>query len=399
MQSRPACPWLTTVSTALPVIILALIVLTLPLSIAQDLSLSDGESISWIVALYGIPHLVALALTYHYRQPLLMTGNIFVIIFIASLGGDLSYSELVGASMLAGAGVFLVSALGLSSRLANWIPAPVVLGLLVGAILPFLTDTFSALNESPLIVGSTLVAFILSRAILKGRIPAILPALLIGLLMTALTGQFSAPSERLKFIIPAITLPAFSLHSVLTAAPVLIVLISLQSNIPSIIYLEKQGYPIKERKIGMISGAATLLTSFLGPNGISLSLPATSLISGPEAGPKDRRYLAVFVIAGIAGSAGLAAGFANEIPAILPQPLLLSLAGLAILNIFIESVRQIVNGPLLYAPLLALAISLSDISLLGFGSFFWGLIIGSAVAWLWEADNLKRSAELSGPPS
>jgi predicted benzoate:H+ symporter BenE len=45
---------------------------------------------------------------------------------------------------------------------------------------------------------------------------------------------------------------------------------------------------------------------------------------------------------------------------------------------------KIVSGPLLYGPLLAFIISLSDISLFGFGSFFWGMLTGTVVSWIWE---------------
>jgi benzoate membrane transport protein len=384
LRDKPERQLLKTLSTALPVIILALIVLTLPLSIAQDLGLTDGETISWLLALYGASHIVALGFSYSYKIPLLFTGNIFVIIFIASLSGDLSYSELVGASMLAGAAVFLVSLFGLSGRLGQLIPTPVVLGLLIGAVFPFLTDTFSALGEAPWIVGSTVVVFIISRAWLEDRVPAILPAMLAGLMATGLSGQFNPLPQQLEFIMPAITLPSFTLKSVLTAVPVLIVLITLQSNLPSIIFLKAQGFDVPGRRIGLISGAATLLSSLLGPNGISLSLPVTSLIGGESAGAKERRYQAIYWIAGIAATAGLAAGFAAEIPAIIPRPLLLSLAGLAIIDIFVDSIVKIVSGPLLYGPLLAFIISLSDISLFGFGSFFWGMLTGTVVSWIWE---------------
>ncbi len=80
--------------------------------------LSAAETTSWILALYGLPGLLSLWLTLRYRQPLLLTGNIFVLIFVASLGGRLGYPELVGASIVAGASVLLFSALGLTARLA-----------------------------------------------------------------------------------------------------------------------------------------------------------------------------------------------------------------------------------------------------------------------------------------
>jgi predicted benzoate:H+ symporter BenE len=122
-------------------------VLSLPLAAAQEMRLSAAETTSWILALYGLQGLL---LTIRYRQPLLLTGNIFVLIFIASRGGRLGYPELVGASIVAGAGVLLFSAPGLTARLAAWIPAPIVLGLLAGAVIKEISKRERASAVRPL---------------------------------------------------------------------------------------------------------------------------------------------------------------------------------------------------------------------------------------------------------
>jgi predicted benzoate:H+ symporter BenE len=44
---------------------------------------------------------------------------------------------------------------------------------------------------------------------------------------------------------------------------------------------------------------------------------------------------------------------------------------------------------LLLGPLFAFAITLSEISILGFGSFFWALVIGTGVSLLLERDELQ----------
>jgi len=51
-----------------------------------------------------------------------------VIIFISGLGEQLTYPEIVGASVVAGAGVLLVGMLGLSAYLASWVPTPIMFG-------------------------------------------------------------------------------------------------------------------------------------------------------------------------------------------------------------------------------------------------------------------------------
>lgn len=58
-------------------IIVFVAVLSIPLTTAQAIGLSAVETISWILALYGVPGLLSLFLAWHYRQPLLVLGIIF----------------------------------------------------------------------------------------------------------------------------------------------------------------------------------------------------------------------------------------------------------------------------------------------------------------------------------
>src|SRR5215213_10188200 len=209
--------WLPAFGTAIPLIILPIAVLSIPLAAAQEMRLSAAETTSWILALYGLSGLLGLVLTILYRQPLLLTGNIFVLIFIASLGDRLGYPELVGASIVAGASVVVLGALGLTGRLAAWIPAPIVLGLLAGAVMPFVSDIFTSLGEKPALVGGTVLAYFLSRRVLGSRLPAILPALIAGLAIAALGGGFGEVPARLALPLPTITNPVFSVHAIATA--------------------------------------------------------------------------------------------------------------------------------------------------------------------------------------
>ena len=399
LRSESLRRWLPTLGAAIPLTIFPIAVLSLPLAAAQEMRLSAAETPSWIMALYGLPGLLGLLLAIRYRQPLLLTGNIFVLIFIASLGGRLSYPELVGASVVAGASVLLFSALGLTARLAAWIPAPIVLGLLAGAVMPFVSDIFTSLGDSPALVGGTLLAYLLSRRVLGTRLPAILPALVAGLAIAALGGEFGqVPAARLPLPIPTVTAPVFSVHAIATATPVLVILITLQSNLPSLVSLRNHGYHPPERVIENVSGVSTLLGSLLGPTAVSLSLPVTALVAGPGAGEHQFRHRAVYLASGPVLLIALLAGIAADLPEIVPLPLLLALAGLAVVDLLADALRQITQGPLVLGPLFAFAISLSKISILGFGPFFWALVIGTGISLLLERDELQmlRSSGSSG---
>jgi benzoate membrane transport protein len=369
---------------------LATSLITIPLSAAHQLGLPRAQLTAWIMAIYTLPGFVGLLLAYRFRQPLLLTGNIFVLIFIVSLQGRLSFAELEGSSMVAGAVVVLVSALGLTDNLARWIPAPVVVGLLAGSSLPFVAGIFTALGSEPVVIGAAFLAYLLSRRYFDPRIPSVLPALVVGIAAAVILGRFKGVDGGFQAPIPEITLPVFTWDAIITASPVMVALVVLQSNTPSLIFLQHQQFEPPARTVDYASGIGTVVASFLGPVGVSLSLPATALVGGPDAGGVRHRYRSAI----LASSGFLAltafAGFAADVAAIIPLELLLGLAGLAVIGVLSMALQQMTAGPLTFGPLVAFAVAVSDISLLGLGPYFWSLAFGVLASVLVEPAGLKE---------
>jgi benzoate membrane transport protein len=69
---------------------------------------------------------------------------------------------------------------------------------------------------------------------------------------------------------------------------------------------------------------------------------------------------------------------------------MLTLAGLSVVNVLNSAIQRITKGPLLLGPLFAFAVAVSEISFLGFGPFFWSLVIGTGISLLLERDELIR---------
>jgi benzoate membrane transport protein len=389
---------LPALSAALPVVIVYFAVLGIVLTAAgpRGLALDADETSAWIALLYGWPTLLALVLTLRYRQPLLLTGNIFAIIFFVSLGDRLSFPELAGAAIAAGAILLPLALLGITDRIAAWIPSPIVQGLIAGVVLPFFIDVFSALSTSrrgnelplevPLMVGAALLAYLLSQRFLGPRIPPILPAFVAGLLVAAVTGQLGAfPSS---FSLPGLDLirPEFSWTAIATATPVLVALLTVPANIPSVIFMRGQGFEPPERVVNVVSAVGTMAGSFFGPVAVSLALPPVLLTAGPGAGERSIRYRSLFLP--IAAGLGIAlfASTAADLAVLVPSVLLLSMAGLALLGALLAALKEIAAGPLTLGPVVAFAVALSDMTVLGLGPFFWSLVLGVAVSALVERE-------------
>lgn len=387
---------------SIPITIVFFAVLGIVLTAAgpNGLDLTDARTGGWIAVLYGFPTLIALVLTLRFRQPLLITGNIFAIIFFVSLGDQVSFPELAGASMLAGAIVLVAAVFGLTGRIAAWIPAPIVYGLIAGAVMPFVVDIFTSLSTShdgvripyevPLMVGSALLAYLVSQRVVGARLAPILPAFLAGLLVAALTGQLGGfPTS---FALPSLDVlrPSFSLNAIVTATPVLVALLTVQSNIPSIVYLRSQGFTPPERVLNVVSGAGTVLGSFFGPIAVSLALPPVLLTAGPGAGPRSLRYRSVYLPVAAGVLIALFANTATDLAVLVPSMLLLAMAGLALVGALVGALKEITHGQLVLGPIFAFAVALSDMTVLGLGPFFWSLVLGVGISLLLERDGWKR---------
>jgi benzoate membrane transport protein len=382
----------------LTVTIVFLAVLSIVLTAAgpHGMGLSERQTSGWIALIYGLPMLPSLVLTLRYRMPLLLTGNIFALIFFVSLGDRIGFPELAGASILAGAIVLLTAVFGLTGQLAAWIPAPIVQGLIAGAVMPFVINIFSALSTTegaagvPIMVACAVLGYLLSQRFLGNRLPPVLPAFLAGFLAAAVTGQLGAfPST---FALPGLEFvrPEFSWTAIATVTPVLLALMTVQSNVPSVIYLRSQGYRPPERILNIVSGAGTLLGSLFGPITVSLALPPLLVTAGPTAGDRAIRYRSVFlpVVGGLL--IAVFAATAADLAVLVPTVLLLTMAGLALVPALAVALREISKGPLVLGPLFAFAIALSNMTVFGLGPFFWSLVLGTAVSLLLEREGWKR---------
>jgi benzoate membrane transport protein len=375
----------------------------------DGMGLSDRRTSGWIALVYGLPLIPSLVLSLRYRMPLLLTGNVFALIFFTSLGDRFAFAELAGAAMLAGAILLGTSALGLTDRLAAWIPAPVVQGLIAGAVMPFVIGIFTNLSTSnksgripaevPLVVVAAVLAYLVSQRLLGRRVPPILTAFVVGLLVAVVTGQIGAFPALFAAPDLAFVHPRFTWTAIITTTPVLLAVMTIQANLPSVVYLRSQGFRPPERLLNVVSGVGTLAGSLLGPVTVSLALPPVLLTAGPEAGDQAIRYRSVFVptVAGLL--IAVFAATATDLAVLIPPVLLLTMAGLALMPALTAALREVTAGPLVLGPLFAFAIALSDMSVLGLGPFFWSLVIGTLVSLLFEREGWRRVHAAAGSPT
>ena len=84
------------------------------------------------------------------------------------------------------------------------------------------------------------------------------------------------------------------------------------------------------------------------------------------------------------------AGFAADAASVLPLELLVAIAGLAVIGVLAMALKRISSGPLTFGPLVAFAVAVSDLSMLGLGPYFWSLVFGVGVSWTLEREAITE---------
>jgi benzoate membrane transport protein len=376
---------------AVPLTIIVVAVLALPLATAQALAFTPPQTGSWIFALYAIPGVLSLVLTFAYHQPLFIGWNGLAIAFFASLAGQIHYADLLGATLVGGAVVAVLGALGLTARVAEIVPAAVVFAVVAASVMPFVVGVFDAMGQEPVIIGCTLAAYVLGRRFLDARIPPILPALVVGLVLTGAAGRYGTLPGGWSAPPLVLTQPTFSAEAILTVVPIFVALVALQANLTATVYLRSQGYRPPSRVVDVATGLGSALGSALGPVPICLVSLLTPLTAGPEAGERHVRHWSVYAVGVVLIVIALGAGIAAQLPSLLPMPLLLAIAGLGLVGVLAESLGEMVRGPLVLGPLFAFVAASSRLTLFGLGPLFWALVIGTGISLVLEGEALQAS--------
>jgi benzoate membrane transport protein len=262
-------------------------------------------------------------------------------------------------------------------------------------VMPFVVGIFNMLGNERLLIGGTLLAYLLSCRFLETRAPPVLPALLVGLVLVALTGRLGHVPTGWSLPGLALAHPTFSVRAIATIVPVIVPLIALQSNLTWVAYTRNQGYRPPARVVDVATGIGTMLGAFVGPAPICMGSAVVPLAAGPEAGERAVRHWSVYAAAAGFALVALGASIAAGLPSILPLAFLLAVAGLALIGALGQALGDLARGPLRLGPLFAFVIASSKLSLFGLGPLFWALVGGTAIAYLLEPEGLRSLRTLS----
>ena len=333
---------------------------------------------SWVFALCIGSGLSSIVLSLYYRQPVLTAWS--------TPGAALLIGSLHGITPQLATGAFLVSALlitlcgvtGLFARLMHKIPTGLAAAMLAGVLVRFGMNVFEQLAIQPVLIISMLLAYLLAKRLYPRY--AILLVLLVGSLLAWQQHLLQGNEQTLSIAIPVFTWPDLDIPTLLGVGLPLFIVTMASQNLPGVAVMRANGYQAPVSASLSVTGIINLILAPLGCYAINLAAITAAICMGPEAheDPKQR-YKAVFagigyLIAGVFGASIV------SLFAVLPQALIMGVAGIALFGTIGASLHSALeNEHQREAALLTFLVTASGLTLWEIGSAFWGLVVGIVV--------------------
>ena len=360
------------------------------LAVATRGGLGPSDIASWIFGAFFLNGLLSIFFCLHYRQPLVFFWTIPGTVLVGPALTHLSFAEVIGAYYATGLLMLALGASGWVGRAMNAVPMPIVMAMVAGVFLRFGLDLVFSLRDEFWIAAPMIVAFVLLTALpsLGRRIPPLIGALVLGVLMIGALGKFSPPpAESLQIVRPNIYAPAFSWQAMVELVVPLAITVLVVQNGQGIAVLRAAGHEPPVNAITMACGAGAMLSAIVGSVSTCLTGPVNAIISG--SGAKAGQYAAGLLVGVLALGFGLLAPVFTHLLLATPKAFIAVLGGLAMLrvlqNAFVVSFRERFT----LGALVTFLVTVADVPILNVGAPFWGLVFGIGVSLLLERRDFR----------
>ncbi|MGV2140198.1 benzoate/H(+) symporter BenE family transporter [Agrobacterium tumefaciens] len=339
-----------------------------------DLSAELVASWVWSVSI-GVG-LTGLFLSWRFREPIITAWSTPAAAFLVTALATTPYAEAVGAYMISAAAFVGLGLSGYFEKVIRLIPPGIASGLLAGILLQFGIGAFGGASVDPLLVGLLIVAYVVLKRF-SARY-AVVGLLALGMVFLLTQDRVDLSGLKLEFAAPVFTMPAFSLNALLSVALPLFLITLTGQYMPGMLVLRNDGFKTSANPIVTVTGLCSLLMAPFGSHAFNIAAITAAIATGREAHEDPRKRW----IAGIAaGSFYVLVGvFGVTLAAVFmafPATFITTLAGLALLGTIGGSLAGAMADPTSReAALITFLASAANITLLGIGGAFWGLVIG-----------------------
>jgi benzoate membrane transport protein len=343
---------------------------------ANSTGANDAMITSWFWALGLGMGLSTIGLSLFFKQPILTAWSTpGAAILVTSLAG-VPMAEAIGAFLLCSVLLTLVGLSGWFDRLMAFMPQSIAAAMLAGVLLPFAMHMIMSLESQLVLVFTMIMTFFISRVFWPKL--AIMVTFLMGIMIAGVQNLIVWQSLSLQISSPIWTAPEWSLSAAIGVAIPLFIVTMASQNLPGIVVLRSHGYDAPAAPLITWTGITGLLMAPFGGFAFNLSAIMAAICMGKDvdADPQQRYRSAVW-----AGLFIVATGiFADSLTGLfnsLPQALVVSIAGLALLGTISSSLSAaLVQESERIPAMITLITTASGVALWGIGSAFWGLVLG-----------------------
>jgi len=343
---------------------------------AQSLQASQAQLNSWMLALGIGMGISSIFLSLRYKMPIITAWSTpGAALLVTSLQG-INMELAIGSFIMCGMLIVLFAVTGWFNKIQQLIPASVANAMLAGILFQFGLNIFLSMEQNLLLAALMFVSFVLIKPVFKNfTVPTVL---LIGLGISDQQGLINTQALAIHFASPVWVSPQFSAAAFISITIPLFFVTMTSQNLPGIATLKAAGYQAPVSTALNTTGLLTILLAPFGGFSYNLAAITAAICSSPEADSnQETRYLAgvftgiFYLIIGLFGATVV------SLFLIIPQTLIMLIAGLALLTTLGNSISgALENSTEREGALITFLVTISGIEFYSIGSAFWGLVIG-----------------------
>jgi benzoate membrane transport protein len=344
----------------------------------QALGASPAQVASWMWALGLGMGLTCIALSLRYRVPVVTAWSTPGAGMLITSAAGVPMAEAIGGFVVCAVLMTLAGFTGAFERAMNRLPLSLASGMLAGVLLRFGLDVFGAMKTELALVLPMFVAYLALRR-LRPRY-AVVGALALGVAIAGARGLLRLDAVELALTTPLWTTPRVSIAALFGIALPLFVVTMASQNIPGVAVMRASGFHAPVSPLVGWTGAATLLLAPFGAFALNLAAITAAICMGREAHEDpQRRYVAAVCAGGFYLLLGVFGATVAALFAAFPKPLVLAIAGLALLGTIGNGLAAaLANDDEREPALVTFLVTASGVAFAGVGSAFWGLVAGLA---------------------
>lgn len=376
-----------------------LAILSLPMLIMEAAfngGYTSTQTIYWMTAIYMMGGLLGIVLPLRYRIPIVGANSLTGVAFLATVTPQLTYHELIGASILTGALMLVLGFSGIFKKLIDYVPKEILSAMLAGMIVSYMVRFVLSFQVMAVVGGGTLVAFLLCQR--TKRIPPLVAATVTSFILLLLTqplhiGQIAGTG----FVLPQLQLPEFSLISVLSVSIPLALLILSNDVAVGVGALEQNGYRVPLNRVVSLGGICSMLTCFLGGTNANAAGMMTAICADEDAGPREQRYMGAVLCGVLLVLFGAVIWMLVPFIQSLPGDFVSILVGFSFLGVFANSLHTgFSNSSIKLSAAFTFIIAAANFSLFSISAPVWALAAGTVIARYFEMRRFPVGRKKSG---